>query len=240
MISLAALTRPALLAALLCPALLWTGAVQAQDTTLRLAESVTVLVAPDELSASLRAEAIAPTAQEAQKKVNELMRDALATAKKAEGIVVSSGGYNVWRIGPTAQDRAERWQAGENLNLTGKDGEAMLKLTGELQQKGLTVSSLGWHLARETERKARKDATKQALSALRGRAEEAAELLGLRFDSFREVRLDSLLPQPVGMPRSLTTSRSSAAAAPAPPPVAVAEEQPVTASAEADAILKPR
>ena len=235
MIRLVTMSPPALLAA----ALLWTSTVQAQETMLRLAESVTVLVSPDELSATLRAEAIEPTAREAQQKVNALMRDAIATAKKVEGIVVSSGGYNVWRTGPTAQDRAERWQAGENLNLTGKDGEAMLKLTGALQQKGLTVASLGWHLSRETERKARKDATRQALSALRGRAEEAAELLGLRFASFREVRLDSLLPQPVGMPRSLTTTRS-AAAAPAQPPSAEAEDQPVIASAEADAILKPR
>ena len=247
MISLASLSRPAFLTIpllaipLLATALLWPGLVQAQDTTLRLAESATVLVAPDELIAALRVEAIAPTAQEAQKKVNEAMRDAIAAAKKVEGAAVSNGGYNVWRLGPTPQDRAERWQAGENLTLTGKDGEALLKLAGELQQKGLTVASLGWHLSREAERKARKDATRQALSALRGRAEEAAELLNLRFDSFREVRLDSLSQQPIGMPRSVTMTRANGAAAPAvPPPSAAAEDLPVTASAEADAILKPR
>ena len=111
MISLASLSRPALPAIplpaipflaipLLATALLWPGLVQAQDTTLRLAESATVLVAPDELIAALRVEAIAPTAQEAQKKVNEAMRDAIAAARKVEGVAVSNGGYNVWRLGP--------------------------------------------------------------------------------------------------------------------------------------------
>jgi predicted secreted protein len=214
------------------------GKAHADDTILRLSETATVMVAPDELVASLRAEAVAPNAQDAQRRVNEMMRDAIAAAKQVAGITVSTGGYNVWRIGATATDRTERWQAGQSLNLSGKDAEAMLKLVGDLQQKGLAQGNLGWRLSRETERAARKEATKQALSGLRGRADEAADILGLKFVSFKEVRLDSVAPPPI-MPRQLMAARASVAA-PAPPPTAEAEDMPVTAKAEADVVLKPR
>jgi len=210
----------------------------AQDTVLKLGETVTIMVTPDELAASLRAESLAPNAQEAQRRVNELMRDALDSAKKVASITVSTGGYNVWRTAVTPQDRNERWQAGQSINLTGKDAEAMLRLVGELQQKGLVQGNLAWRLSRDKERTARRDATKQALSGLRGRADEAAEILGLRFASFREVRLDSVAPPPV-IPRQ-QGMMSRAAMASAPQPSTEAEDLPVTASAEADILLKPR
>ena len=214
------------------------GAARADDTILRLAETATIMVTPDELVASLRAEAVAPTAQDAQKRVNEMMRDAVASAKKVDGITVSTGGYNVWRVSATPTDRIERWQAGQSLNLAGKDAETMLKLVGDLQQKGLAEGNLNWRLSRATERQAREEATKQALSTLRGRADKAADILGLRFESFKEVRLDSVAPPPV-MPTRVMAMRASAAA-PAPPPTAESEDMPVSASAEADVLLKPR
>ncbi len=235
----AAVRRTALVASVL----LLAGAppltqARADDTILRLSETATVMVAPDELAAALRAEATAPNAQDAQRRVNEMMRDAVAAAKKVDGITVSTGGYNVWRIGPTPTDRVERWQAGQSLNLSGKDSASMLKLVGDLQQLGLVQGNLVWRLSRQTERAARQDATKQALSALRGRADEAAEILGLRFASFKEVRLDSVAPPPI-MPQQQAVARASMAAM-APPPSAEAEDMPVTASAEADIVLKPR
>lgn len=225
------------LAVLAC-LLLLTRPAWAEDTILRLTESATVMAMPDQLDAVLRAEAAAPTGPEAERRVNDLMHDALETAKKLPGVSVSTGNYNVWRNGPAAGDRTERWQAGQSLSLTGKDGEALLKLIGDLQQKGLVQSSLAWRLSRDAEAAARKDATKTALSALRGRADEAAALLGMRFDAFREVRLDSVTP-PM-MPRQMAVMRGAAGAVPAPRPVAEAEELPVTASAEADIVLKPR
>jgi predicted secreted protein len=211
----------------------------AQETILRLGETVTIMATPDELAASMRAEAFAPTAQEAQGRVNEMMRDALDSAKRVTSVTVSTGGYNVWRVAVTPQDRNVRWQAGQSINLTGKDGEAMLKLVGDLQQKGLVQGNLIWRLSPEAERRARKDATKQALSGLRGRADEAAEILGMRFASFREVRLDSVAPPPVIPRQQGVVSRSNMAMA-ASQPSTEAEDLPVSASAEADILLKPR
>jgi predicted secreted protein len=210
----------------------------ADDTILRLSESATVMAAPDELTAMMRAEATAATAQEAQRKVNELMKDAVASAKSANGVTFSNGAYNVWRFAPTVTDRAERWQASQTLNLTGKDPESMQRLVGDLQQRGLAQGSLGWRLSRETERKARGAATKEALSRLRGRADEAADVLGMKFSSFKEVRLDSVTPPPI-LPRQSVAGRAGLPSV-MPPPTVEAEDLPVTATADADIVLKPR
>ncbi len=207
------------------------------DTVLHLAETATLMVAPDELDATLRAEAVSASAADAQARVNAMIAAAVAQAHQVPAVTVSTGGYTVWRVGPTPQDRTERWQAGQSLQLHSADGAALLKLTSALQQKGFATGELAWRLARETEQKAHADATKQALTRLRGRAEEAAALLGLRFDSFKEVRLDSSAPPPP-FPRMMTaTVGASPAAAPA---NAVAGDVPVSATAEADVILLPR
>jgi uncharacterized protein len=236
MIRQASVFRRALLGlVLLCAAVV---PALADDTILRLSETATVMVPPDELAASMRAEAVAPTAQDAQKRVNDMMQDAVANAKKVAGITISTGGYNVWRAPATLADRAERWWAGQNLNLTGKDPEAMLKLVGDLQQKGLAQVNLTWRLSHDAQQKARKDATRQALSVLRGRADDAAEILGLRFSAFREVRLDSVMPPPM-MQRQAVVTRAAMASS-APPPSAEPEDLPVNATAEADIVLKPR
>jgi predicted secreted protein len=210
------------------------------ETLLRLAETATVSVHPDELAAALRAEAVGATAAEAQAKVNAATTGALARAKAVAGVTVATGGYNVYRLGPTAndKDRTERWQGSQGLELKGHDGAVMLKLVGELQQAGLAVGQLGWRLSPEAMRKARAEATRQALANLRGRADDAAAALGLTFDSFKEVRLDSVPPAP-GL-RLAMAAAPMAAAAPAPPLSAEAEDVPVSATAEADIVLKPR
>jgi predicted secreted protein len=201
------------------------------ETVLHLAETATVMAAPDEIAATLRAEATGASASDAQARVNAAMQQALAQAHKIDGLVISTGGYGVWRTGPTSADRNERWQVSQTLSLTGHDGPSLLNLVGVLQQQGLAVGGLNWRLSRDAERQAHQAATKQALSGLRGRVEEAAALLDLRFDQFKEVRLDTPGQQP--MPRGMSAGS-------APPPSAAPEDVPVSATAEADAILLPR
>ena len=217
-------------------------ALPAVQTVLRLAETATVTIRPDELAASLRAETVAGTAAEAQGRVNTAIADALARAKTVSGITVSTGGYSVYRINPssnerTGADKAERWQAGQSLELKGQDGIALLKLVGELQKSGLAVRNLGWRLSPEAARGARAQATRLALAGLRGRADEAAAQIGLAFEGFREIRLDSVRPDPIA-PRMM--SAAMAAGGSAPPPSAEAEDVSVSATAEADVLLRSR
>lgn len=224
--------RPILLAAVLLLAPV-SRAWAADDTRLSLTESATVTVAPDELSAVLRAEATAPTAAEAQRAVNAAMADALSRAKQAPGIVAATGGYGVFR---DTSAKPERWQASQTLSLHGADGAALLTLVGALQQKGLAVGDLHWQLSDATERKAQAEAMRRAIAGLRARVEEAAGLLGLSFVRFVSVQLQappSFRPQLRGM--------ALAAAAPAPaPPSAEAEDIPVTATVSAEASLAPK
>jgi predicted secreted protein len=206
------------------------------ETILHLAETATVMVAPDEIAATLTAEATGPSPSDAQAKVNATMQDALNQAHKVQGVAVSTGGYGVWRTNPP--DRTANWQVNQTLNLFGHDGPALLTLVGALQQHGLAVSNLGWRLSRAAERQAHQTATKQALTALRGRVDEAAALLELRFDQFKAVRLDGAAPQPLFRAMAAPMAMSSASAAP--PPSVAPEDMPVSATADADAVLVPK
>ena len=204
----------------------------AAETLLHLSESARVMVQPDEIAASLRAEAVSPSAAEAQAQVNAAMAGAVALARQTAGVRVTTGAYTVWP--QTVSAHPAGWRASQTLELSGGDGAVLLTLVGTLQQRGLAVSQLGWQMAAETERHARAEATKQALGSLRARAEEAAGVLGLHFDSFREVRLDAA-PRPHPMPMRAMAASSLASA---PPPTVEAEPVPVEASVEAEVVLK--
>jgi predicted secreted protein len=220
--------------ALLAALLIASGA--RAETLLRLAESATIMVHPDELVASLRAQAVTPTAAEAQAKVNALVADALEHAKQVAGVKVATGAYSVWRSFQTEKEKAEKWQATQWISLRSGDGAPLLKLVGDLQARGLAVGELQWQLTAETARGAREQATRQAIGGLRARAEEAAALLSLSFGEFREVRLDNIrAPSP-----RLAAQMATAAAAPAPPPSVEAEDVEVTATVEADVVLRPK
>jgi len=214
--------------------ILWLAGPAAADTLLHLSDSARVMLRPDELTAALRAEAEADTAAEAQAQVNTGIARAVVLARQTPGLAVTTGEYGVW---PRSQDAGlpgakQVWHASQVLGLRGGDGIALLTLVGALQQQGLAVSHLEWQVTPETARHARAEATRQALGDLRARAEEAAGILGLRFDRFREIWLDPARPFAVPVQRTM------AATAAAPFPSAEAEEVPVEASVEADAVLK--
>lgn len=204
---------------------------QAAETFLRLSETAHVAARPDELVAILRADGSAATAAAAQGRVNAAIARALDEAKAVPGMVASTGVYNVWQRPPPNL----QWQAQQTVQLKGNDGAAMLALVGGLQASGLAVDRLGWQVSAAAGRKIQSEATKLALSALRGRAEEAAAILGLRFVGFREVRLDSQRPMVMAMPapRALTAAQDVAM------PRAEAAEVDITATVEADAVLAP-
>jgi len=186
------------------------------DTILDLSETGHVSAQPDEIAASLRAEATAPAPDAAQAAVNQAMKRALDAARATPGVTVNTGQYSVWLAEPplpphpgAARAGSPTWHASQTLDLTGHDGHTMLALVGALQGQGMAVQSLGWQLSPDATRTALEAALRQAVSGLRARAEEVAGLLGLRFASFRTVRLS---PEPGRM----VPMMMRAAAAPAP------------------------
>lgn len=204
------------------------------ETMLDLSETAHVSVQPDEIAASLRAEASAPTPAAAQEAVNRMMAQATASARQTQNVKITTGRYAVWLVEPAhpGPDAAPAWQASQTLDLSGGDGPALLALVGALQKQGLAVQQLDWQLAPATARTAHAAALRKAITGLRQRAEEAAGLLGLRFASFRTVRLGPVLPRPNPAPM-----RAFAAAAPGPS----VEQGPVevAATVTAEAVLEP-
>lgn len=201
------------------------------NTTLHLSDTETVIAHPDELVAMLHVEATGPNAAAAQQVVNSAMAAALARARQVPGVTAATQGYTAWQA-----TQPKRWQASQALMLRSHDGASLLTLVGELQQKGLAMSELSWQLSPEASRTARDQAMRAALSALRGRAEEAAGLLGLRFDSFQRVSIAGSQPVPA-LPRAMMATAMAAAPT---PPSAQAEDVPVIATADADAVLVPK
>ncbi len=201
------------------------------ETLLHLSATATVTVQPDELAASLLADAHEATPQAAQARVNAAITAALATAqgasgRAAQGVSVSTGSYSVWHV----EQPHPAWQASQGISLHGADGGAILALVGRLQTQGLAVASLGWQVSAPAERRAHEEAEREAIAALRGRAAAAAKLLGLRFQEFRSVDLDpGSRPLPMG--------RMMAAAVPM--PNAVASPVAISATVTAEAALAP-
>ena len=223
----------ALALALMAPA----GAARA-NTILRLTETATVAAKPDQIVAQLQASATAATSAEAQQKLNTIMAAAVARAQAVPGLSVRTDAYYVWRMDVTSSGAAGgKWQASQSLMLTAADGPPLLALVDALQQSGLTTNQLSWRLSPEATKTARRQATEIAVKALRTRADEAAQWLGLRFVSFQEVRLDDARPTPMPMYRR-GVQPAAMAASPA-PPVAEADNVNVSASVEADAVLAP-
>ncbi|HJS88262.1 MAG TPA: SIMPL domain-containing protein [Acetobacteraceae bacterium] len=200
------------------------------ETVLDFAETATVMVQPDEIAASLRAEATASEPAAAQEAVNQMMAQALEAARQANGVSKTTGQYAVWLLPARTPNAAQVWRASQTLDLSAQDGPALLRLVGTLQKQDLAVQQLGWRLSTKAARAAREQARHQALGSLRSRAEEAAGALALRFVSFRTVRLSSE-PSPI-MPM-----RAAMVAAPGPS----VEQGPVevTATVTAEAVLAP-
>ncbi len=204
------------------------------ETLLHLSETAQIRVHPDRLSANLRFEAEGATPVEVQAKVNAAIAAALGQAKKTAGVSVGTGSYSVWQTQADAK-APKRWHAGQGLELHGGDGAMVLTLVGVLQGEGLLVQQLGWGLAPDTARKAHADATRMALKALRGRADDAAAALELGFVSFKTVNLDPSGFTPRG--GMMMAAPMMARGAAMPTPVAEATDITVEARIEADAVL---
>ncbi len=204
------------------------GPARAATTILHLSATASVKAMPDELDAELTAEAGAHGPAEAQNAVNTMIGKGLAAAQAVPAVTTSTGSYSVWYV----TDPHPEWRAQQSLVLSARNGPALLGLVGQLQAQGLAVSSLGWRLADETGKRASERAQVIALAMLKGRAEAAAKVLGMRFAGFREVWLTPRVPPLPIQPMALMAARAAV-------PNAVPAETTVTATVEADVTLEP-
>ena len=203
-------------------------APSAAETVLTLSETAEVTRAPDEVRATLRAEARGANAAAVQTQVNGVMTRALERARAVEGVQAATGGY--W----TARNEENRnWTASQSLTLRGRDPAPLLELAGALQGQGMLMSGLDWSLSRPQEMTAREEAGRMAVEALQRRAEAVAAQLGLRVANLRRLEIDA--PN-TPAPRFRVAAMAARAEA-APPPVSAPEPVTVTATASAEFVL---
>lgn len=208
-----------LLAALLLPL----SAAAQSETRLRVSETGSVTVPPDEVVATLRIEARAARAAEAQASVNTAMAAALAAARAVAGVRVATGHYS-------ARNNHEKLEvvAQQSLNLRGP--EALVALVGQLQADGLLLDQITWQLSATAARQGRDEATRAAIRAVQERGAAIARDLGLRVSGMRDLFVESA---PDAQPMMM-----AARAANAPAPSVTAEDITVTARVTADLLLR--
>lgn len=140
-----------------------------------------VEVEQDLLMARLEIEAENESSQALQNKINTLMAKAVETAKKVDGVKVSTQRYHVYQI-DRSQGRETRrdmaWRGQQTLALQSLDKDAVLELVADLQELGLTTKSLSFTVSPALYEETKNDLLEKALEKLTTRAMRAANALG--------------------------------------------------------------
>ena len=110
-------------------------------------------------------------------RINATMTKALATAKRADGVKVKSGGYSTHPVHENGKLR--RWRASQDLILESGDVEAVTRLVGILQSE-LQLRSIGFSVSPERRRAIEDELVAEVLAAFRARAEIVRKSLGAR------------------------------------------------------------
>jgi len=206
------------------------------DTTIHLDQQAQKVVPRDRLQADLRVEATGPDSRGVQDEVNRRMSAALAKARKNSALTVQSGGYGVYREQPP-KGAPEIWHASQGITVISKDFDAVLKMSGDLQNDGLALSSLRFFLAPDTLRAAQSELTAQALSGLRDRANEVAANLGMGVTQYKDITVGNATEGFDGR-RPVMFAKAAMAAAPAiTPPDAEAGDSTITLNVQAEVVL---
>ncbi len=201
------------------------------DTILHLSVTATITTLPDEVVAHLSAQADASTAQTAQQLVNQMVAEALDTAKPLTTITANTTQYSVWH----ETDPKDVWHASQGIALRSSDISGLLGLVGTLQQSGLAVGDLGWQLSPAASEKTYEQAIDKAINLLTTRANGIASLLHLTMKNFDSVTVGEdggAQQQPLGLMRMMAIAPAAAA-----PPRAQTDMVQVSATVSADAVL---
>ena len=200
---------------------------------LHLAETATIKVAPSLLVADLVANADAPIAVTAQRRVNGLMAQASGLAGKVSGVQAVFQDYSTSFV-----DRADgvpaHWLANQTLEVRSTDSEELLTLVGQLQGLGLTIGNLGWQVPQDDLDAAGRKARFEALSKLRQEASEAASALGLTVAGYQDIDLTGGNSPPTpffARPRPMMMAAMAA-------PISTPDSQSVSATVSADVNLQ--
>ncbi len=216
------------------------------QTMLSISATESMNVTQDLLVATLRYEAKNKDLRALQNDINKTMEKVLETARKEGDVNVTTLQYNVHEYTPPrprdlqADDWEEKnrvWKGQQSLQLKSQNADALLALSGELQDMGLAMNTLSYTLSPKKAAETEDDLMEDALAKLQERALRAAKALGKTKAELRHVKvMHSGMPQhPTPMGRMQTMMME---AIPMSAPVAEAGEARVNLTVSAKAVLE--
>ena len=221
---------------------------QIQDPILTMPDGQVILnisaterreVEQDLLVANLSYVATNADARALQNEINEVMAEALKTARKVSDVKINTGSYQVHeRHKPRTKEK--EWRGQQSITLKSKDSEKLLKLVAKLQDLKLNMNGLNYTLSPETAIEIQDALMEDALKQLQTRANRAAKALGKSSAELRDVRVNGggVPHHPVAYSRGMIAQAAVAESAMA-APVAASGESTITLTVNARAILKP-
>lgn len=213
------------------------AAPAAAQTVASLSATGAVTVMPDQMVATLMAQANAPRAAAAAAAVNRAVAVALGQARAVQGVIASTADYNEASV-TDENGRVTGYQASQALDLTmsasgGVPAPAFTDLLGRLQGEGLLLNQLDGQLSDAGAAAAQRAAITDAIHRLQGNAAAVAAALHDQVGAIRTLTLDMSNPGPI-----MPGMRMMMAAA-APPPQAAPGPVTVTANISAEVNLSP-
>lgn len=218
-----------------------------EDTILSLPDGQVILsisaterreVEQDLLVATFQYSANDREAREVQNEINKAMKEVLDLIKKDDRVKVNTGTYNVYeRTEPRTKER--KWYGSQSVTIKSKNSNAVLKLSGKLQDMKFNTSGLSYTLDPKTAVSVQDSLMEDALKQLQTRANRAAKALGKSSAELRDVNVNGggIPHQPQHYTRGMAMMESADAAMAA--PVAASGESTITLTVNARAILKP-
>jgi predicted secreted protein len=209
------------------------------QTLIALSVTERMSVPQDTLHASLRIESTDKDAKTLQKRINQAMEKAIATAKGIKSVKTSTGYYSVYQYNASGSAREDQqWRGSQSIELESTDSEALLTLAGDIQEMGFVMNNLNYSLSTEKADEVRDSMMEAAIARAREKADRAAKALGKSNVDIAMVNVDSStsFPAPVMMmkARGMATMESADMSAPS----AEAGESEVTLTATIHAIAK--
>jgi predicted secreted protein len=170
------------------------------ENVVSLSASATVEVPRDWMTVVFSTSREGPEAGAVQTQLKQALDGALAEARKVAkpGEVEVRGGNFSLQPRYTSQGGRSGWTGSTEMVVEGRDMAAMAQLAGRIQ--GLTIARLSYGLSRAAVEKVEAEATREAVTRFRAKADQAAKLFGFSGYLLREVNLgDSGSSAPVPM-----------------------------------------
>jgi predicted secreted protein len=200
--------------------------------TVSVTASATTSVANDRMFAWLRAEADNADPAKAAAEVNARIGKAIARAKGAAGVEVTTSGYSSYQF--TDKLNVTRWRVQQSISLESADFATMAALLTRLQADDMLVmSGMSFGVSGDARRKAEDALTQQAIKGWQARAQAASKALG--FDAWRVGRVSVQTGEPPMRPQPMM--RMAAASAGAPPVNVEGGNTDITVTVQGDALL---